>query len=167
MNKKKCIIALFLFISYIACAEISRSTTPSSEEIQISSIHADIQQNQETKKTCITYKTTVQINWKTLELKTENLTLEINKEVTLFICPSQLTIIYEDLQIQADRADGSIDQQIIKLHGNVIIKKKIPTKHAPINSITHADSMIIHLKTKKTELLSDTNRRVKTIISNK
>ena len=167
MNKKKCIIAHFLFISCIALAKIKISTTTPPEEIQISSIHADIRQNNETKKTSIAYKKQVQINWKTLELKTENLTLEINKEATLFICPSLLTIIYEDLQIQADRADGSIDQQIIKLHGNVIIKKKIPTKAEPINSITHADSMIIHLKTKKTELLSSTNRTVKTIISNK
>lgn len=167
MHKKNWILSLFLAASCITRAEISRPTTTTTEEIQISSIHADIQQHQKTKKTSITYKKQVQITWKSLELKTENITLEINKEATLFICPSPLTIIYEDLHIQADRADGSIDQQIIKLHGNVIIKKKIPTKHEPINSITHADSMIIHLKTKKTELLSDTNQTVKTIISNK
>ncbi len=167
MNKKIFIIVFSAFTLCIARAKISISTTPSSEEIQISSIHADIQQHQETKKTSIAYKNAVQINWKTLELNTENLTLEISKETTFFICTSRLTIVYEDLQIQADRADGSIDQQIIKLHGNVIIKKKIPTKAEPINSITHADSMIIHLKTKKTELLSGTNRTVKTIISNK
>ncbi|MBL4587810.1 LPS export ABC transporter periplasmic protein LptC [Candidatus Babeliales bacterium] len=159
------VISLILFFStsIFATEPKEKNEESTTSEISISSDEAEIKQNQD-KTTSIIYEKNVVLSWKELQLKTEKVILSIqNKEHSYLTCPQKIHLTYKDLSIKAAEAECDIAKQQIRLTKDVSIEKK-SSPQTPFRTTSHAQSMIINLKSKKTRLFGIKSTPVKTTI---